>query len=212
MQEFVAVLKDNYRDAFRDKCFVSDSEARNYFSDIDLCLQSEFKPRNEMEGNKLYLQLVSYTFLINPLKKKIFVARRINGDKRLNDLYCIGFGGHVDISDFKIEDDELPNPILKTAIRELREEVKLRKKELSLEHIGFVRDLFSSTSEHLGSVYYLTTGNASILEKHKLADGKWVGYEEFKEKYYYSLESWSKAIFDFIYEDEIYSKLFGLAS
>ena len=69
-----------------------------------------------------------------------------------------------------------------------------------------------STSEHLGSVYYLTTGNASILEKHKLADGRWVDYEEFKEKYYYSLESWSKAIFDFIYEDEIYSKLFGLAS
>ena len=74
MQEFVAVLKDNYRDAFRDKCFVSDSEARNYFSDIDLCLQSEFKPRNEMEGNKLYLQLVSYTFLINPLKKIYIVS------------------------------------------------------------------------------------------------------------------------------------------
>lgn len=208
-QEYVAVVKDDYREAFRDAVFVPDELAGKRLNDIELCLESEFRKREAVEGNKLYLQLVSYTFLINPKRRKIFVARRTGGDKRLNDLNCIGFGGHVEMADFRIEDDESPNPVLKAAIRELREELRLKQKTLRLRHIGFVRDLSSNTSEHLGSVFYLETASASILEKDKLAGARWVDYDEFKLKYYPGLESWSKAIFDYIYDSPVYSKLFG---
>lgn len=210
MQEYVAVVKDNYREAFRDAVFVPDDLAVKHLNDIELCLESEFRLREEVEGNNLYLQLVSYTFLVNPKKRKIFVARRTGGEKRLNNRYCIGFGGHVNMTDFSIDNDEEPNPILKTAVRELREELKLGNKEPKLKHIGFIRDLSSNTSEHLGSVFYLETSSVSILEKDKLTDGSWVGYDEFKLKYYPGLESWSKVIFDYIYESAKYRAVFGL--
>lgn len=203
-QEFVAVVKDNYREAFRNSVFVSDEVAGKCLNDIELCLESEFKKREEVEGNNFYLQLVSYTFLINPKKRKIFAARRAGGEKRLNNLYCIGFGGHVNMSDFKIEEKEEPNPVVKAGVRELREELKLGKDTLQLKHVGYIRDLYSNTSEHLGSVFYLETSSASILEKDKLTDGRWIDYDEFKLKYYPRLESWSKAIFDFIYDSPKY--------
>ena len=49
----------------------------------------------------------------------------------------------------------------------------------------------------------------SLKEKDKFSCAKWVNYEEFKQKYYFKLETWSKAIFDYIYEDEYYRKLFN---
>ena len=72
MQEYVAVVKDEYREVFRDSVFVPDELAGKHLNDVELCLESEFKKREEVEGNNLYLQLVSYTFLINPKKRKIF--------------------------------------------------------------------------------------------------------------------------------------------
>ena len=208
MQEYVAVVKDDYREVFRDSVFVPDELVGKHLNDVELCLESEFKKREEVEGNNLYLQRVSYTFLINPKKRKIFVARRAGGEERLNNRYCVGFGGHVNIGDFKIDDNEEPNPVVKAAIRELKEELKLGRDALELKHIGYIRDLYSNTSEHVGSVFYLETSSASILEKDKLTDGRWIDYDEFKLKYYPRLESWSKAIFDFIYESPKYKSIF----
>ena len=210
MQEFIATLKDNYQDIFKDRIFVSEAESKKYLNDIELCLQSDFQDRETVEGNKFFLQLVAYTIILNPDKKKIFVAKRINGDSRLNNKYCIGFGGHVDMKDFYFPDkNSIPNPIYQTAIRELREELNIKNKSLELEHIGYVRDLSSDTSEHLGSVYFLITGSSSIKEKHSFMDGKWVSYEDFKNNYYSKLEGWSKNIFDYIYENPEMIKKFN---
>ena len=216
MLEHIAAITDTittsrYTVPFIGRVFVPDKDLPYSFQDTELCLDADFIPRNEAEGSAGCLQLVSYTILISPLQKKIFVAKRRGGDDRLSGSYCIGFGGHVEVGDYRIEEGETPNPFVKCAKRELEEELRLRNKEFELHHLGFARDLSSSTKEHLGSIYYMMANSASIKEKESFSFGKWIDYEDFKDKYYFKLESWSKAVFDYIYEDEYYSKLFGFA-
>lgn len=162
--------------------------------------------RNQAEGNSLYTQLVSYTLILYPEKKQAFIAQRISGDPRLLYSYCLGFGGHVSTEDFKGEYSR--NPIYNAAIRELREELILKKKEIVPTLIGYVRDVSSQTSEHLGAIFILKTGSAFIKETEKLK-GFWVSYEDLKNKYYDKLESWSKHSLDYIYETPKLSLEFG---
>lgn len=203
----ISNFKSEYAKPFINKIFVSDNECS--IRETELCIEADFLDRNIAETYKIMLQLVAYTIVINPNSKKIFVAQRTGGEQRLENQYCIGFGGHVEVQDYNIQDNEIPNPILKCAKRELREELRIKNKHLDFNHLGFARDLSSSTSEHLGSIYYVITGSASLKEKDKFSCAKWVNYEEFKQKYYFKLETWSKAIFDYIYEDEYYRKLFN---
>lgn len=203
----LAGVDARYSRPFFEKIFVADSDCN--IKETELCLEADFLNRDIAEKDNTMLQLVSYTMVINPKAKKIFVAQRTSGEERLKNTYCIGFGGHVEIQDYKILDNEIPNPILKCAKRELREELRIKNKYLEFNHLGFTRDLSSPTSEHLGSIYYVITGSASLKEKDKFSCAKWVNYEEFKQKYYFKLETWSKAIFDYIYETDYYRKLFN---
>lgn len=156
--------------------------------------------RNEAESNFLYTQLVSYTLIFYPEKQKAFIAQRISGDSRLLGSYCLGFGGHVSIDD--INGKYSKNPIVNAAIRELREELVLKNKVLNPSLIGYVRDVKSNTSEHLGAIFILELGSAFIKETKKLK-GFWISYNDLKNKYYDKLESWSKYALDFVYEDPI---------
>ena len=196
-----------YSKPFLNKIFVSNDECS--LKETELSLEADFIERDIAEADNTMLQLVSYTIVINPKARKIFIAQRTSGEERLKNAYCIGFGGHVEVQDYKILKNELPNPILKCAKRELREELRIKNKHLEFNHLGFARALSSPTSEHLGSVYYVTTGSASLKEKDKFSCAKWIDYEEFKQKYYLKLENWSKAIFDYIYETDYYRKLFN---
>ena len=89
---------------------------------------------------------------------------------------------------------------------EIREELEIRARKLNLNHIGYVRDLSSSTSEHLGVIYYIDTGSVFIREKDKF-EGRWISYDELKEVYYGKLESWSRYSIDYLYESEIFHNL-----
>lgn len=157
--------------------------------------------RDNVEGSPIYVQIVAYTLVFDSVRKRIFCARRKSGDERLKDSYCLGFGGHVNIDDLNLTDT-----VGATARRELREELEIRARKLNLNHIGYVRDLSSSTSEHLGVIYYIDTGSVFIREKDKF-EGRWISYDELKEVYYGKLESWSRYSVDYLYESEIFHNL-----
>ena len=157
--------------------------------------------RDDVEGSPIYVQIVAYTLVFDSVRKRIFCARRKSGDERLKDSYCLGFGGHVNIDDLNLTDT-----VGATARRELREELEIRARKLNLNHIGYVRDLSSSTSEHLGVIYYIDTGSVFIREKDKF-EGRWISYDELKEVYYGKLESWSRYSIDYLYESEIFHNL-----
>lgn len=178
---------------------------------MDLCLSGSIEKRSLAEGNQFLLQIVSYTLILNPQKRKIFIAKRISGDERLKNSFCLGFGGHVSLEDFSIPAEYSSDPIMNAAIRELREELNIKNKTLNIEHLGFTRDLTSSTNEHLGVIFVLTTGSASIKETDKLT-GFWISYDKLKEEYYGKLESWSKHILDYIYESKSLAEKYGFAN
>lgn len=197
-----------YSEPFLGKIFAADGTCP--LGEAELCLEADFIGRADAEKNRSMLQLVSYTLLINPKQGKIFVARRSGGEERLAGAFCIGFGGHVKVEDYRIGEDEEPNPLLKCAKRELGEELKIRNKHLDFNHLGFARSLSSPTSEHIGSIYYVTTGSASLKEKDSFSEAGWATYEEFNRKYYYRLEDWSKAVYDYIYEDDRCRRIFNI--
>lgn len=175
----------------------------------DLVGAGDIMDRSIAENNQLLTQLVSYTLILNPKSKKIFIAQRISGDERLQNSFCLGFGGHVSIEDFSLQFGS--DPIRNAAIRELREELFIQNKNLDIKHLGFTRDLKSSTNEHLGIIFVMITGSARIRETDKLR-GFWISYDELINEYYSLLESWSKHSFDYIYESPILSKKYGFAA
>ena len=78
MFEHIAAITDTlttsrYTAPFIGNVFVPDKDLPNGFKDTELCLDADFIPRNEAEGSESCLQLVSYTILLNPVRKKIFV-------------------------------------------------------------------------------------------------------------------------------------------
>ena len=93
------------------------------------------------------------------------------------------------------------------AIRELSEEIRFYKKDpfKTLTMIGFVRDMESETREHLGAAFLLVAGKATIKEENNL-QGRWVSYDDLKNKYYEGLETWSRYILDYIYENNTWSQ------
>lgn len=190
------------RQEFFDKKFIpfAGFDEKFYYA---LSTDAAIVNRDEAEGNDLYTQLVAYTVIVNPDSKKIFIAKRIGGEKRLLNSYCLGFGGHVNICD-SIHNDDM---IRHAAIRELTEEVQFYKQDVFslMPMVGFVRDMESPTREHLGAVYLVIAGKATTKEISNL-DGFWVSYEDLKNRYYERLESWSRYILDYIYEDPVWAE------
>lgn len=212
MTELVAVIKDEsrFRMPFLGRVFVPASETS--FDNDALSAMAELKEKTLAEGNIFFVQLVTYVVILNPLKQKIFLGKRIGGESRLLNASSIGFGGHVSDKDYSlpVRDEDFVNALDRCAERELREELRIQNKKLDLHHIGYARDLESDTSEHIGAVYYLVTGSASVNEKDNIK-GRWLSYAEFKDSHYQGLESWGKAVFDYLYEDEDIASLLKLA-
>jgi predicted NUDIX family phosphoesterase len=188
-----------FRNKFLNKCIIKTGELPvNYF---ELFGQAEVRNRNEIEGNMAFQQLVAYTVVFHPSLKKVFIAQRISGEKRLVGSYCLGFGGHVSDSDGSFT---YLDPISNAAVRELREELEIKNKSIFLKDIGYVRDLQSPTADHLGVVFVTILGAVSVKEKENL-EGKWVTYDDLKSNYYHKLEGWSRYILDYLYEDKYWS-------
>lgn len=153
-----------------------------------------FISRNDAEGNMSVQQLIPYTIIFNRDMNKLYAAYRQKGDLRLNNVYSLGFGGHINPIDSYGKDKSL---IINAAIRELKEEVSI-KTIYKLNYLGTVRDLQSETKEHLGFVFAITTNNrVSIKEKDKMK-GSWMDIKELYDKYY-KFESWSRYIIDYLF-------------
>lgn len=156
--------------------------------------------RVRIEYVSMLMQLITYVVIIDPVHGKFFINKRIGGEERLLNMYSLGFGGHIDGTDYQ-PPKSFEKVAYTGAIRELREELTINKKDLDLKHIGYTYSYSGETDNHLGIVFVLESGTAFIKEKDKLI-GQWVTVDDIKNKYYFQLESWSKSIFDHFYESE----------
>lgn len=158
---------------------------------------AKFEYRYLAEYNYDLTQIVVYVLIFNETGDKLYITKRLGGEERLQQLFSIGAGGHVNINDVG------KNILDHAANRELNEELKARLIEnTSLKQIGTIRDLSSDTRDHLGIVYRIKADKVAVREKDNLS-GQWMDVDQLKENYK-SFESWGRIILDTLFK--IYNK------
>lgn len=151
--------------------------------------------RYDAEHNPVFQQLIPYLLIANEDESKFYVSKRIGGDHRLKDKLSLGFGGHIN------ECDGTNKVVLKALTREMNEELDIDPISNAI-FIGSIRDIDSSTNDHLGLVFIIKSqeDNISIKETDKLI-GQWMTKEEMF-KSYSLFEGWSKYILDYMYKNK----------
>lgn len=143
------------------------------------------------EYNYAFVQLISYVIVTNKEQDKIFVTQRIAGEERLISSYSFS-GGHVNPEDFS-------GDTMKTAaMRELNEELDIKLSEgTTVTPYGTIRDLSSTTRDHLGLVFLAVADKATVKEKNTLR-GEWMDITALVQNYY-KFESWGRFIIDHLF-------------
>ncbi|MCY7865977.1 NUDIX domain-containing protein [Bacillus spizizenii] len=196
-------LKDKYKD---EKVFVVPFDSVTHIPDKfspnneDIKLLNKYDTkgkyilRHDAEYNPAFQQLIPYVLITDATGEKYFVSKRIAGDTRLLGKLSLGFGGHINPCDGALA------VILAALHRELSEEVEIDMVEDSIEFLGNVRDLTSTTPDHLGFAFTVKANQVRIKEDDVL-EGLWMSKQELIENYF-GFESWSRYIIDHFYESE----------
>lgn len=150
-----------------------------------------FVLRAEAEGNVSVLQIIPYA-VVRDTKGRYFISRRIKGDERLQGSLSIGFGGHINPID-------KPDPVNNGMLRELNEELDFSgiKEGYATCLRGTVRDMTSSTPDHIGIVYEVVVeeddaDKLKIRETDTLA-GEWMTTRQLIQNFS-RFESWAQLI------------------
>jgi predicted NUDIX family phosphoesterase len=147
--------------------------------------------RSDAEYNPSLQQLIPYVVILDVTGTKFYVSRRIAGDDRLKGSFSLGFGGHINPIDGS------NNVILAAFERELDEEVFIKRKKTPVKFIGHVRDLDSTTKDHLGFVFTVQARYVKIKEDTVL-EGSWMSLQDLVDNYH-KFESWARYIIDFFF-------------
>jgi len=138
-----------------------------------------FIPRNETENNPELKQIIPYIIFIN--NGKLFLMKRIAGEKRLKNLYTIGVGGHVNDLDGNLE---------KGMKREIDEEVEAEIKKITPH--GFINlEQTPVDKVHFGVCFLAEAEFVKVKDKKSLLDCGFAGKRELKN---YNLEGWSRVV------------------
>lgn len=184
-EELIMVIK-------KEKLFQED-----YFQGFSSAKESDFKrkildnyeylKRKDVENNENYKQPISYVMLVNE-NKSIFTYQRAIKDKhytekRLQGKWSIGIGGHVDQGDENEKD-----PVERSVLREIEEEVNTEIKELKL--IGYINDDSNSVGRvHFGLLYLAEASGNVVPNDSEIKTDKMMQFEDLKN---IEMEDWSK--------------------
>ena len=143
-----------------------------------------------MEKNYDYKQLIPYTIIIE--NDQVFMYERLkkSGEARLQNLYSIGIGGHVNPC-------QHPDAIKEATVREINEELII-KGNIEPKLIGYINlDHNDVGKVHLGLIYILKLeqGQYSGVRETDKIKGQFVPVNliiKNKDK----METWSQALID----------------
>lgn len=163
----------------------------------DLILNNlEFKPRNKLEEDKRYKQIIAQVVL--KYNDKYFLHKQVSkNEQRLNSLCPLPLGGHIELFDKEEEGMD----IIETAMyREMNEEADIKANIVGKNFLGlvYVDDNNPVNLVHVGFVYLfeLDTDDVSIKEE-GLEDIGFVDIEYLRDNKE-SLTYWSREIIDYL--------------
>lgn len=152
--------------------------------------EREFLPRNLMEEDPSYKQIIPY--LIFKFEDTYFMMQRrsASSEQRLKNKYTLGIGGHM-----RQEDMQHGATIFDWAQREFDEEISY-KGNLNIKPLGMLNDDSNAVGQvHLGLVLLLEGDRPHIAVRSELKSGTLVSLHDCLS-YYPDMESWSQIIFD----------------
>lgn len=165
-----------------------------------LAKKSVFRPREELENDPSYKQLISYTLFIS--SKRIFVMKRLESqsESRLRGLLSVGVGGHMNPVEGiqwpgKRRIADIKSIVGINTVREIKEEVLVAGNP-PMRILGFLNDDENPVGQvHLGvaSVVYLQSPILAVRETDKMV-GAWVEFS--KLHLLGSFESWSTLVLE----------------
>jgi len=191
------------------------AEDKISFNSSDLCYfehvvkNAYFKNRRNndvycgAEDDPSFKQIIPYICYYNVDKHKYITYRRNNGgEKRLNNKFSIGIGGHINPEDFN--KFGISDPILSCCIREIREEFGFSHIDgIIIPHntYGVIYDDSNSVGKvHFGVLFINMIKNEdyeNILhqkQEDSVADICLMSKSELKEKE--NLENWSRLVIE----------------
>lgn len=153
----------------------------------------EFRPRNELENDPTYKQVIAQVVL--RYENKYYLHRQEDRtETRLNGLSPLPLGGHIEEFDKDAEDGK---DIIETALlRELHEEVEINVKIVSKNFLGlvYIEDENPVNSVHVGLVYIFDVSGEDVhIKEEGLKDIGFVSLD-FLKKNKETLTYWSRLI------------------
>lgn len=192
-------LKTKYKDAqvyvvpFSEFCHIQNGFTRKEHTDKiwqSIDGKGRYIFRYDAEYEPVFQQPIPYVLIKHPTENKFFVYNRLKGEERLIATYSLGFGGHVE------PQDGISNILFNAFFRELKEEVEISSPIVSSEFVGYVRDMNTETSDHIGFVFVIQTEQISIREKNNL-QGEWMSLQDIEKKYH-KFDNWAQHIVDYL--------------
>lgn len=175
---------DNYFEGYRAQDEI-DYESR-------ILKNFKYMKRWIVENDPAYKQPVSYSVIVNPILKKVFAYQRSTHDarypeKRLQGKWSWGVGGHIEKLD-------VGNPIHKSMLRELKEEVKISG-SINPRILGYINNDSDDVGKvHFGILYIVETNSKSIEPKDpEISNGEFKKIEELEKICTaHPVEEWSR--------------------
>ncbi|RLC35020.1 hypothetical protein DRH14_01745 [Candidatus Shapirobacteria bacterium] len=160
-----------------------------------LLRQSQFKIRSDLEKDPSYKQIIPQIILT--YQNKYFLHQKVSANEtRLNSLYPLFLGGHVEKFDLDQSDD-----IIQTALyRELAEEVELQAKIINKKFVGLIYLNDNPVNRcHLGLVYIFQLDSDQVHIQ-ETDSSKEVGFVDLKflQQYQLQLTYWSRLILPYL--------------
>jgi predicted NUDIX family phosphoesterase len=157
-----------------------------------------FLPRRYAETNTNYRQIIPYVIVKSNDRVLSYGRSPKSGESRLHGLRSIGWGGHVDLLDVVISENELdvPATIRSCARRELSEELGITHVD-SREYIGLIVERRTEVGRvHMGCVEVWNVGDREIssLEDRNEAV-RWMAADDLSHEIS-DFESWSELAWD----------------
>jgi predicted NUDIX family phosphoesterase len=178
--------------------------------------------RHELEADPSFKQIIPYTLYSTPseegMKYLAYRRTKVVGEQRLAGKCSVGFGGHIDIADIVIRENntiDLNETLQDASVRELEEELDTGDHVITVDDIhGPLFIIYDGSDEvgqvHLGLVMSVTCHAGENDVKANEPDLEIVGWHtarELLDMHYnvdinFSLENWSLMLLEKICELE----------
>jgi len=152
-----------------------------------------FKEKNSIENNENFKQPIPYIILMNS-QNNIAIYQRNGSEKRLNQYWSIGFGGHIEPPD--LTKNNFFKTLLNCAKREIFEELQIHLPH-TIHFLGIINEEITSVGRtHIGFVFQTIINTTDTLEHAgEINNLKFTTLNEIRN---YNLELWSQLTLKFI--------------